>query len=321
MTIQDAGRQLLFQLFQLYEEREAKNITDWVMENITGWTKIDRVINKTVPLSSRQLHLLETYTIELAAHKPVQYVLHEAWFYGMKLYVDENVLIPRPETEELVDWIVEEVRSSKFGNSGTGEPRTPEPGPPELPNFELPNSRTPNPELRTPEPRTILDIGTGSGCIALGLKKGLPGARVYGCDISEGALEVARRNAVEQHLDIELCKLDFLSEPAWKELPVFDILVSNPPYIPVRDKATMAAHVLNHEPHLALFVANNDPLQYYKSIAAFAKEHLAPAGAVYMEIYEGAGNTVLELFRQAGFAQTVLRKDLQGKNRMVKAAL
>jgi len=283
MTIHDAGQQLLFQLFPVYEEREARNIAEWVMENITGWTKIDRVINKTVPLTPRQLGLLETYTKELAAHKPVQYVLHEAWFYGMKLYVDENVLIPRPETEELVDWIVSEAVNSS-----------------------LP---------------TILDIGTGSGCIAMGLKKGIPGAKVYGCDISAGALEVAHRNAREQQLDITLQELDFLSEQAWDGLPVFDILVSNPPYIPVKDKASMAAHVLNHEPHLALFVANNDPLQYYKSIAAFAKQRLAPGGAIYMEIYEEAGNTVLELFRQAGFADTILKKDLQDKNRMVKAAL
>jgi release factor glutamine methyltransferase len=281
MTIQDAGRQLLLQLFRVYEEREAANIADWVMENITGWTKIDRVINKNLPLSALQKDILAAYTADLLAHKPLQYVLREAWFYGMKLYVDENVLIPRPETEELVEWIVQ----------------------------ETPGSKRP----------AILDIGAGSGCIALGLKKSLPQASVYGCDISAGALSVARRNAAAQQLDITLQQLDFLSQPSWQALPVFDIIVSNPPYIPVRDKATMAANVLSHEPHLALFVANNNPLQYYKAIAAFAQQHLAPGGAVYLEIYEEAGNTVLALFREAGFAHTVLRKDLQEKNRMIKA--
>jgi len=285
MTIHDAGRQLLLQLLPVYEEREAGNIADWVMESITGWTKIDRVINKTLRLSAIQKDTLAAYTRDLLAHKPVQYVLHEAWFYGMKLYVDENVLIPRPETEELVEWIVGEARASGA------------------------------------RPPAILDVGAGSGCIALGLKKGLPQASVYGCDISAGALSVARRNAAAQHLDITLQQLDFLSAPARQALPVFDIIVSNPPYIPVRDKAGMAANVLNHEPHLALFVANNDPLQYYKAIAAFAQERLAPGGAIYLEIYEEAGNTVLTLFREAGFTHTVLRKDLQQKNRMVKACI
>ena len=299
MTIHDAGRQLFFQLSHVYDEREAKNISDWVMENITGWSKIDRAINKTVPLSAPQLHLLETYTAGLVAHKPVQYVLHEAWFCGMKLYVDENVLIPRPETEELVEWIIDEARNAKSMGPGFGSQRD---------------------HANIPAPR-ILDIGTGSGCIALGLKKGIPGAEVHGYDISAGALEVARLNAAEQHLPIELCRLDFLDEQARNELPAFDILVSNPPYIPVKDKATMAANVLNHEPHLALFVANNDPLRYYKAIAAFAMGHLNPGGAIYMEIYEEAGQTVLDLFRHAGFAHTQLKKDLQGKNRMVKASL
>ena len=287
MTIQDAGRHLLSQLSAIYDDREAANIAAWVMEHLTGWTRIDRVVNKDVALTAPQRRQLDNYTTALLAHKPVQYVLHEAWFYGMKLYVDENVLIPRPETEELVDWIVKEASSPGVAGSNPVFP-------------------------------TILDIGTGSGCIALGLKKGLPGAEVHALDVSPGALATANRNATEQKLGITLHEVDFLSEQARAALPPFDIIVSNPPYIPVRDKATMAANVLNHEPHLALFVANNDPLQYYKAIAAFAKKHLNPGGAVYMEIYEEAGNTVLELFRQSGFVHTILKEDLQGKNRMVK---
>jgi release factor glutamine methyltransferase len=287
MTIHEAGRQLSTQLLLLYDEREAANIAGWVMERITGFTKIDRVINKAFPLNPKQQRLLKTYTTDLMNHKPVQYVLNEAWFYGMKLYVDENVLIPRPETEELADWIVKEVDSSRVTD---GHPQ-------------------------------VLDIGTGSGCIALALKKGLPRANVYGCDISAGALAVARRNAGAQQLDIHFRQLDFLSATARVELPAVDVLVSNPPYIPVKDKATMAANVLNHEPHLALFVTNNDPLQYYKAIAAFAKERLRPGGSIYLEIYEESGNTVLDLFRQNGFEHTMLKKDLQGRNRMVKASL
>jgi release factor glutamine methyltransferase len=290
MTVQDASRLLLSDLASIYDEREAANIAGWVMEKITGWTKINRVINKSAPLSSRQQKQLDTYTSELLQHKPVQYVLHEAWFYGMKLYVDENVLIPRPETEELVDWIVNEVDGSQLTVD------------------------------RGASPLRILDIGTGSGCIALGLKKGLPGAEVHAIDISRGALDVAGCNAGELQLDIRLQQLDFLSPQARSTLPAFDILVSNPPYIPVKDKAGMAANVLQHEPHLALFVANSNPLQYYKAIAAFAQSHLRPGGSIYLELYEGAGNTVLQLFQQNGFSHTTLKQDLQGKNRMVKVS-
>ncbi|MBS1567430.1 MAG: peptide chain release factor N(5)-glutamine methyltransferase [Bacteroidetes bacterium] len=281
MTIYDAGRQLVLQLSGVYDEREAKNIADWVMEHLTGLTRIDRVIHKDKSLSNKEKKTLAGYTRDLLAHKPVQYILHEAWFYGMKLYVDENVLIPRPETEELVDWVVAEARER-------GNP-------------------------------AILDIGTGSGCIALGLKKGLPGASVTACDISAGALSVAQRNAGTQQLDIAFGQLDFLSEKGRSELPLFDIVVSNPPYIPIRDKTSMAANVLDYEPHLALFVENNDPLLYYKVIAEFAHTHLSKEGAIYLEIYEGAGATVTSLFQQAGFANTSLRKDLQERDRMIKA--
>jgi len=167
----------------------------------------------------------------------------------------------------------------------------------------------------------VFDIGSNIGTWTLLVKSLLPEAEVHALDVSPGALATAGRNATEQQLDIRLHEVDFLSEQARAALPSFDIIVSNPPYIPVRDKATMAANVLNHEPHLALFVDNDDPLQYYKAIAAFAKKHLRPAGSVYMEIHEEAGNAVVALFRQSGFAHTLLRKDLQGKNRMVKAAL
>ncbi len=307
MTIHEAGRKLTSALHPLYDEREAGNIAGWVMEHLTGFTKIDRVIHKVLPLSPQQLRLLKTYTSELLHHRPVQYVLHEAWFYGMKLYVDENVLIPRPETEELADWIIQEVG----GQRSEAGPRTSDLG------LQTSDLRPQTSDLRP----QILDIGTGSGCIALALKKALPFAEVHACDISGGALEVARRNAATQKMDIHFHLLDFLSEVMRNTLPQVDVLVSNPPYIPVKDKAGMAANVLNHEPHLALFVANNDPLQYYKAIAGFAKEKLRPGGSIYLEIYEGAGNTVLDLFQQSGFTYTRLEKDLQGRNRMVKAML
>ena len=196
MTVQQASKQLLFQLFHLYEEREANNIAGLVMENITEWKRIDRIMNKDVTLSPAKENLLSTYIAALSTHKPVQYVLKEAWFYGMKLFVDKNVLIPRPETEELLDWIYNDIREHKPGT-------------------------------------TILDVGTGSGCIAVGLKKKLPFVEIFACDVSEPAISVAKTNAVSLALAISFIVCDFLNSESRNKLPRVDIVVSNPPYIPV----------------------------------------------------------------------------------------
>jgi release factor glutamine methyltransferase len=277
MTIHQAQQQLLFQLYHLYDNREAANIADWVMEHITGWKKIDRIVNKQVPLLPEKIALLDRYTQELLAHKPVQYVLHEAWFAGMRFYVDENVLIPRPETEELVEWVAAEAK---------------------------PNA-------------TILDIGTGSGCIPIALKKKLPNATIYSCDVSAGALEVAKRNAAALKADIQFLHVNFLQNP--EQLPAVDIIVSNPPYIPVSNKSAMQPNVLQYEPHLALFVENDDPLLFYNTIADFAQHKLLPGGAIYVEIHEDLGEATKDLFTNKGFANVELRKDMQGKDRMINA--
>jgi release factor glutamine methyltransferase len=282
MTIQQASQQLVLQLAAVYDGREAANIVDWVMEHLTGWTKIDRVIHKEAALEQEKQQLLERYTQELLQHKPVQYVLREAWFCGMKLYVDENVLIPRPETEELVDWIVQST-----GARFTGK---------------------------------ILDVGTGSGCIPVALKKKLSEGELYSCDVSKEALGVARKNAADQNVDIHFFHLDFLDGSARKILPQIDILVSNPPYVPLSDKQTMQKNVVDHEPHLALFVQDDDALIFYSALAAFATTHLLPGGAIYAEIHENLGNSVQELFRVKGFTHTELKKDMQGKERMIRAA-
>jgi release factor glutamine methyltransferase len=283
MTIHEASQQLRFQLFHLYDEREAGNITDLVMENITGWKKIDRVVNKKVWLSDRQERLLDEYTKALLNNTPLQYVLHEAWFYNMPLYVDENVLIPRPETEELVDWMIKDTRNWELG----------------IKNW-------------------VLDIGTGSGCIPLAIKKSLPSIEVHSCDVSEGALKVAKKNAADQNLRIHFHLLDILSGTDRNQLPMFDIIISNPPYIPQKDKDNMAANVLQYEPHLALFVENNDPLLFYKAITDFSITHLNKNGSIYLEIHEEMAEAVIQLYNQKGFSHIEVRKDLQGRDRMVK---
>jgi release factor glutamine methyltransferase len=286
MTIHEASQQLRFQLFHIYDEREAGNITDLVMEHITGWKKIDRVINKAVPLSAAQRQTLQKYTTDLLQHRPLQYVLGEAWFYGMRLYVNEAVLIPRPETEELADWVIKD-------NAAAGH-----------------SQQLPMPKL--------LDIGTGGGCLPLAIKKNRPQFEVHAIDISAPALELAKKNAVTQVLDIHFHQLDILQPSNWTALPVFDMVVSNPPYIPHADKLAMAPHVLDYEPHLALFVEDNDALIFYRAIADFAKTHLANNGAVYLEIHEAMAVALKDLYTRQGFTAIELRKDLQGRDRMMK---
>lgn len=281
MTIQEAKQRLLFQLYHRYDERESANISDWVLEHLTGWKKIDRIINKTVRLSIKQEEDLERYITDLSAGRPVQYVLGEAWFQGMRFYVNESTLIPRPETEELVEWLLQDFTGSS-------------------------NAK-------------ILDIGSGSGCIPISLSKKFPAASIISADISKEALAVAAQNAAALHAKVEFLERDMLETSGWNELPMFDAIISNPPYVPEADREEMAAHVVNFEPSVALFVPDNDPLVFYRAIAANGKQHLKRGGAVYVEIHESLGNAVCALFTEAGYNQVELRKDMQERDRMVKA--
>lgn len=308
MTLHEAQQQLTTSLHNLYDNREAANIADLVMEHVTGMRKIDRIMHKQSPLPPEQLTQMQQYTQQLLAHKPVQYVLHEAWFYGMAFYVDENVLIPRPETEELVAWVLEEAGSRKYEVENT----KPEDGGPgnEGSSYIVP----PTSYLG------ILDIGTGSGCIPISLKKKLPQANVYACDVSEQALAVAAKNAATLQTPVQFLQADFLNTGTWTSLPAVDIIVSNPPYIPHHNESSMLQNVLAYEPHLALFVPNEDPLVFYEAIARFAKEKLSPGGSIFVEIHEDLGAQTKALFESNGFKAEV-KKDFQGKNRMVKAQL
>jgi release factor glutamine methyltransferase len=282
MTIHEAYQQLLLQLFDLYDDTEAANIADLVIEHITGQRKIDRVTNKELSLTIQQSARMNSIAEQLLKHMPVQYALNEAWFAGMKLYVDENVLIPRPETDELVEWVLEELRDKKF------------------------------------ETGRIIDIGTGSGCIPIALKKKLPKATVRAIDISEGALNVAIKNAMLQAVQVYFIRLDFLDQHTWKDLGKFDIITSNPPYIRLSEACTLMPNVLEHEPHLALFVPDEDPLLFYRQIALFGKTHLEDNGAIFLEINEALGNDVANLYAAEDYS-TQIKKDMQGKERMVKA--
>lgn len=284
MTTQSAQQEAITALKLLYDNREAANITDWVMEHITGKKKIDRLIDKQAVLSEDQISQLQSILAALATHKPVQYVLGEAWFAGMIFFVNESVLIPRPETEELIFWTTEAIQNSKFTI------------------------------------QNLVEIGTGSGCIPISLKKQLSQLAITSIDVSGEALQVAKQNAETLNTDIHFLQLDFLDESNWDLLPVYDIIVSNPPYIKQSEESSLLPNVLKYEPVLALFVPDEDALLFYRKIAAFGKSHLSAHGMIFLEINEALENEVVLLFETFGY-ETELRKDMQGRDRMVKANL
>lgn len=284
MTVDEVYRHFVTRLKAIYDERESKNIADWVFESIAGIKRLRRVTEKDEVLVNPTGNQLQLALQQLLEHRPVQYVLGEAWFYKMKLKVNEHVLIPRPETEELVEWVVEEVRI----------------------------------ERALYPPPTVLDIGTGCGCIAIALKKELPSAAVRAVDVSEGALILARQNASEQNAAIVFVQLDFLDEASWDQFPSFDIIISNPPYIPETQKMNMAKHVVDYEPHIALFVTDDDPFIFYKKIAAFAHTHLKERGSIFVEVHEAYAISVQQIFVEKEL-KTEIKKDLFGRERMIRA--
>lgn len=288
MTLNEARTILMKELRRVYDPDELKNIIDLVLEHITGLPRIEQVKEKVPYLTCTQLEGLDAITERLKKNEPVQYVLGEAWFAGMKFKVNKNVLIPRPETEEMVDWAVKESQNS----SRPGQDKT----------------------------QKILDVGTGSGCIPITLKKKLPDADVSAIDVCSEALFTATENAIELNAEVNFILLDFLDEEKWKELGNFDIIVSNPPYIPQREKNSIPERVTSFEPHLALFVPDNDPLLFYKKLSRFGSQHLYPGGTLFAEINETMGKEVTSLFQSAGFSNVVLKKDMQGKDRMLKAS-
>lgn len=282
--------QLLKQaLLQQYEEGEASAIARLVVEH-TG--KGDtRVIEASI-VTTEQTEQINRYLKELLTHRPVQYVLNEAWFYHLKFEVNESVLIPRPETEELVEMIIKDVRSMKYEVRNTSS------------SYILPLT-------------SFLDIGTGSGCIPITIKKNIPEAEVTALDVCSEALHMAMNNAVNHETEINFQLLDFLDESKWNELGLFDVIISNPPYIKGSESRTMSEHVLQYEPHKALFVPDNDALIFYRKIAAFAVTHLKTGGKVYVEINQQLGKETADVFTEKGFTNVELLKDISGNERFV----
>jgi release factor glutamine methyltransferase len=288
LTVQSAYRSLRAALSPMYGDREAAQISAMVMEQLTGFTRSEMLVRDHQALDANQLAQFDRWQEELLAWRPVQYVLGEAWFSGMRFRVDERVLIPRPETEELVEWIIQKWKL-EGGRWKVGEEQAAD----------------------------VLDIGTGSGCIAIALKKRLPDAVVIAIDKSTGALQLARENAAALDADLHVHEIDILDDFQTASLPRVQVIVSNPPYVPRSAGKHMRPNVHRYEPHLALFVSDEDPLLFYRVIAVRGLQLLAPGGMLFFEIHVGAGQAVAELLLQLGYTGVERKEDLSGLERMV----
>jgi len=277
MTIADIIQRYKSTLIKVYDSAEARTIITMVLEKELQLNALRLEMNKYLLLTTHQQEILEKYLERLLNHEPVQYILGEADFMDMKFNVNPHVLIPRPETEDLVRWIIESVGQDFSG--------------------------------------TILDIGTGSGCIAVALKKLLPNADVSACDICSNALYTATENALRNETEINFFRLDVLLE----KLPSqYDIIVSNPPYIPLNEKASLAKHVADFEPAQALFTPTSQAMIFYERIALLATKHLNEKGKLFFETHTEKTTEVAALLQTNGFNNVEERKDVFEKNRMVK---
>lgn len=282
MTLSEAFYSLKKEMTKRYPEQEATAIAHEVMEEISQLSKIERLMSKDLLLNAQQQNAWEYMLDELLQGKPLQYVLGKCWFMEKLFKVNEHVLIPRPETEELVFWILQD-------------------------------------EYKKPESKRILEIGTGSGCIPISLKAAWPEAIVNACDVSPAALSMAQENADALGQDVHFFEQNILDQNLWGQLAAYDIIVSNPPYIPINEINTMEAHVTDHEPHLALFVADNDCFLFYRTIAQLGKTKLKEGGAIYCEIHRDFPEETKAIFEAAGYSHITLRKDMHDNWRMIKA--
>jgi release factor glutamine methyltransferase len=266
-------------LTPLYDVMEAESFFNITLTALKGWKRVDVALNPEAELSTEEIEQWNAVLSQLEEQKPIQYIFSTTHFYGLDFEVNSSTLIPRPETEELVEWIIHE-------NKRGGVTK-------------------------------ILDIGTGSGCIAVSLAKNLPDAQVFAIDVSEEALKVSQRNAVANAVHVTFIQQDILTA---ETLPKqFDVIVSNPPYVRNLEKAEIKQNVLDYEPHLALFVDDNDALIFYRKIALLAKANLPKNGRLYFEINQYLGTETVQMLEDYGFTNVALKKDMYGNDRMVSA--
>jgi release factor glutamine methyltransferase len=280
MRIKQYRTQFIKELSPFYDAYEAENFFYLILEDKHKLRQIDLALNHELTFSDTDFIVWDALLAELKKEVPIQYLLGKTNFYGLDFEVNENVLIPRPETEELVEWII-------------------------------------NQNLKSDDSKKIkiLDIGTGSGCIAISLAKNIPNAQVYGIDVSKKAIETAKRNAINNKAEVTFILQDILETDLLK--CNFDIIVSNPPYVRNLEKEEIKKNVLDYEPHLALFVEDNDALIFYRKIAALAQRNLLENGQLYFEINQYLGDETKDLLEKMNFKNIELRKDIYDNDRMI----
>ena len=281
MTIKHYRDYFIQELTPLYEVGEAESFFYLVLEAKHQLKRVDLALQPDLAFSEFELESWSSILQQLKQEIPIQYILGFTHFYGLEFEVNSAVLIPRPETEELVDWII--------------------------------NSSKVHSKLK------ILDIGTGSGCIAISLAKNFPNAEVFALDVSEKALATAKKNAALNQVAIQFIHQSILETEDLGQQ--FDVIVSNPPYVRHLEKQEIKKNVLDNEPHLALFVDDNDALVFYRKIAQLAQKNLNPQGQLYFEINQYLGQEMLDLLQKMGFKDTVLRKDIYGNDRMIQCTI
>ena len=284
MKIKEYRTQFIQELTPIYDAGEAESFFYLIVEEKHQLKRIDLALHPDLVFSEAEIVVWNSILEQLKQEIPVQYLLGKTSFYGLDFEVNENVLIPRPETEELVEWILESQK----------------------PKGESQNIR-------------ILDIGTGSGCIAISLAKNLPNATVFAIDVSEKALATAKKNAENNSVNVTFINQNILETEDLGQQ--FDIIVSNPPYVRNLEKEEIKKNVLDNEPHLALFVEDNDALIFYKKIAELAQKNLSENGQLYFEINQYLGKEMIDLLEKMNFAAIELRKDIYGNDRMIRASM
>lgn len=277
MTLSEIFRKYLHELGQLYSQNEASQITSIAFDSLAGLQRADVVKDPSMIISGETLGILENALLRLKKHEPIQHVTGQAWFCDLAFKVTRDVLVPRPETEELVMLASAFIKGQRLG---------------------------------------VLDIGTGSGCIPIALQTMHANIACTAIDISTEALAIAKHNADVHKCSIQFKLLDFLNESCWSQLEQVDVIMSNPPYIPDTDKKTLDKNVLQFEPHEALFEPAGQPLIFYHKIAEFGIRNLKAGGNIFVEIHEDFGKEVLKIFSNAGY-QAELKKDMFGKERFM----
>jgi release factor glutamine methyltransferase len=292
MTIKQYRAHFNKSIKHLYPTSEIDSFFFLILEEYIGFKRIDIVLKSDFYIDQKSLNLMQIATKQLEQEIPIQYIIGKTEFFGLPFNINKEVLIPRPETEELVEQVIKEVSLIK-------------------------TYKTASNEATNEKQITILDIGTGSGCIAISLKKQLPGSKISAIDVSDKALRVAKKNAALNKVNINFIHLDILKTNNLDKL--YDVIVSNPPYVRELEKKEMKNNVLNNEPHLALFVDNKNPLLFYNKIAELAKKFLTKNGQLHLEINQYLGKETIKLLAEKGFKNIQLKKDIFGNDRIITA--